>query len=165
LAGRIAGAPSGGRFGVSGHAEEKEKENTIEIRGALAENAPAMAKVHVDSWQAAYRGIVPDSFLAEFTCSKREAAWREGMMNRAEETYLAEQNGTAGGLLTIGAGGDDDLDRDIPGGIWGICLSPNRWRKGIGTVLVKEAETRLKKRGCKEIVFWVLAENAGARKF
>ena len=33
------------------------------IREAHPNDGPGMAKVHVDTWRAAYRGILPDDFL------------------------------------------------------------------------------------------------------
>jgi hypothetical protein len=39
----------------------------MEIRPARVNDAPALGRVHVDSWRAAYRGLVPDSSLQAFT--------------------------------------------------------------------------------------------------
>jgi len=32
----------------------------MKVRPAVPEAVPALAQVHVDSWRAAYRGLVPD---------------------------------------------------------------------------------------------------------
>ena len=42
------------------------------IRMALAVDAPAIARVHVDSWRATYRDIVPEEHLAKLSYEKRE---------------------------------------------------------------------------------------------
>jgi len=39
----------------------------MNIRRAQVDDAPKLAQVHVDSWQVAYRSLVPDSFRQEFT--------------------------------------------------------------------------------------------------
>ncbi len=47
--------------------------DTPVVRRAKASDAAAIAALQVRSWQAAYRGIVPDAFLDDLT----EDAWRE----------------------------------------------------------------------------------------
>ena len=137
----------------------------MNIRRATAEDAPALAKVHVDSWQVAYRGIVPYSHLERFTYQRREDAFRQAIAANLEETYLIEDNDQAIGILTIGASRDDDLDVNLTGEIWGIYITPSSWRQGIGTILVQEAERMLKSRGYQDVVLWVLEDNMDARRF
>ncbi len=121
--------------------------------------------MHVDSWQVAYRGIVPDSHLARFTYERREAAFRQAISANLEETYLMEDNGQPVGILTIGASRDADLDVNRTGEIWGIYITPEYWRQGIGTMLVHEAEHILQARGYHDVVLWVLEANMEARGF
>jgi hypothetical protein len=35
------------------------------LREATLKDVPVIARVHVDTWQTTYRGIVPDSYLAQ----------------------------------------------------------------------------------------------------
>jgi len=60
------------------------------IRLAKKEDAEPLAKIHVNSWRAAYRHIVPDSFLERFTYEKRIRAFCEALEKQSEETYIAE---------------------------------------------------------------------------
>lgn len=137
----------------------------MNIRRATANDAPMLAKVHVDSWQVAYRGIVPDSFLERFTYQRREEAFWQALTANLEETYLVEDNDHAIGILTIGASRDADLDVNCTGEIWGIYIAPDYWRRGIGTTLVYEAERILQSRGFNQVILWVLEENMDARRF
>ena len=47
------------------------------IRKALPSDAQAIAQVHISSWQAAYRDVMPAQFLKglESTLARREAYW------------------------------------------------------------------------------------------
>ena len=137
----------------------------MNIRRAGVNDAPQLARVHVDSWQVAYRGLVPDSFLAGFTIQHREEAFRQSLAANMEETYLVEESGVAIGILTVGASRDPDLDPNLTGEIWGIYLVPDYWRLGFGTRLVQEAECMLRARGYQDIVLWVLEGNLNARIF
>ena len=137
----------------------------MNLRRATTSDAPSLAQVHVDSWQVAYKGLVPDDFLQRFTYQKREEAFRAAIEARAEETYLAEVSDHAVGILTIGASRDPDLDVRSCGEIWGIYVSPAYWRRGIGKRLAQEAERILLARGFRKIVLWVLEGNTAARSF
>jgi GNAT superfamily N-acetyltransferase len=128
-------------------------------------DAPLLAHIHVDSWRAAYRGLVPEARLERFTYEMREERFRASLSARAEETYLVAHDDEVVGILTIGAARDADLDFRIAGEIWGVYLVPSHWRKGIGALVVREAEMMLCKRGCEMIVLWVLEKNMQARSF
>ncbi len=147
------------------------------LRRAQVSDAPKLARVHVDSWQVAYRGLVPErtllrppSSLQGFTYQKREDAFRRALAADLEETYLLEdEDATASSdavaILTVGPSRDADLDVSLVGEIWGIYIVPDRWRQGIGTRLVRDAEGMLRARGYREIVLWVLEGNMDARGF
>ena len=137
----------------------------MNFRRAQANDAPKLAQVHVDSWQAAYRGLIPDSFRQGFTYQKRESSFRQALSANLEETYLVEDNDRAVAILTIGASRDADLDNIHTGEIWGIYIVPDYWHRGIGTRLVQEAERMLLSRGYRDIVLWVFEGNTDARRF
>ena len=50
--------------------------SVLRIREAVPSDAPAIAKVHVDSWRTTYAGIVPDEDLASLSYGQREQAWQ-----------------------------------------------------------------------------------------
>jgi ribosomal protein S18 acetylase RimI-like enzyme len=137
----------------------------LNIRRAQVQDAPTLAKVHVDSWHVAYRGLIPDSFIQGFTYQRREEAFRKALAADSEETYLIEDNASAVGILTIGASRDSDLDAGRTGEIWGMYIVPDHWRHGIGTRLMQEAERMLQSGGYRDVVLWVLEGNANARRF
>ena len=107
----------------------------MNIRRAQESDAPALAKVHVDSWQAAYRGLVPDSVLQGFTYQGRTERFWQSLATGSEETYLVEEDGSVMGFLVLGTCRDSDLNVDCTGEIWGIYISPDHWRKGLGKML------------------------------
>ena len=54
---------------------------SVTVRGATADDARAIAEVHVASWRWAYRGQVPDRILDELSVDEREAIWRAALHN------------------------------------------------------------------------------------
>ena len=48
----------------------------VELRRARPEDAVALARVHVKSWQAAYRGLLPLDYLERLDMSQRRDGWK-----------------------------------------------------------------------------------------
>lgn len=128
-------------------------------------DAPLLARVHVDSWRAAYAGLAPASSVERFTYEAREAAFRASMAENAEEIYLVLEKDRAVGLLGLGAARDTDLEACGAGEIWGLYLLPSYWHRGIGRRVMREGEAILRGRGHQTIVLWVLEQNRRAIQF
>lgn len=138
---------------------------SIRLRLAGVDDAPTIARIHVDTWRAAYRGLVPDEFLQNMNYSQREEYTRAALIAHLEETYMVEDGDEAVGILTIGLCRDSDLPAGSCGEIWGIYLVSERWRQGLGTWLVDEAERKLQARGYNKVTLWVFEGNSAARRF
>jgi ribosomal protein S18 acetylase RimI-like enzyme len=137
----------------------------MNIRQAKSDDATEIAKIHIDSWRTAYKGIVPDSQLSKFNYIQHSERFRQSLESDSEETYVAENDMQLIGFLTIGPCRDNDIDQNTTGEIWGIYLDPIYWRRGIGRSLCEWAENTLSTRGYKQIALWVFADNIQSRKF
>jgi hypothetical protein len=49
----------------------------VRVRQAVVADAPGIAAVHVRSWQAGYRGLMPDELLDGLPAGDREDMWRQ----------------------------------------------------------------------------------------
>jgi ribosomal protein S18 acetylase RimI-like enzyme len=128
----------------------------MNIKQAKVEDAETLAKIHIESWQAAYLEIIPDEILLNLNKEKRATQFRSNIINQTEEIYLAEIDDEVVGL--IGIGKSRDIDADEAGEIFGIYLSPKFWRKGIGRALINEGEKLLLAKGYSEIILWVWSD-------
>jgi ribosomal protein S18 acetylase RimI-like enzyme len=137
----------------------------MSIRKATIDDADTLAKLHIDSWRSAYRGLVSDSHLDSLDYERRAQRFRDSLEQNAEETYLAEQDGEIRGFVTLGGCRDTDVGQDATGEIWGIYLAPLYWRKGLGTALCRYGERLLKERRYRSATLWVFASNQQARRF
>ena len=45
------------------------------LRPALPLDADGIARVHVETWQSAYAGLVPTDYLARMTVARSSAQW------------------------------------------------------------------------------------------
>ncbi|MGH9278155.1 MAG: GNAT family N-acetyltransferase [Acidimicrobiales bacterium] len=135
------------------------------VRPATVDDADGMGRVHASASQSAYRGIMPDDYLASFSAAKQAGRWRRELSEGADAVILVAED-DAGGIVGIAAVGDD---RSAPGSATGevrmLNVAPASWGTGIGTALLHAAVRHLKELGFAEAVLWVLEENGRARRF
>jgi ribosomal protein S18 acetylase RimI-like enzyme len=136
----------------------------VTIRDARAEDALAVAGVHVRSWQVAYRGLLPDDYLDALQASDRAARYTFGDRRPdSPATIVAIIGDTVGGFATTGPSRDDDATS--AGELYAIYVDPDSWGGGIGRALIAEARSRLIEQGFTEAVLWVLEGNEHAMRF
>jgi ribosomal protein S18 acetylase RimI-like enzyme len=134
------------------------------LRTAQPADAPAVAAVHVRSWQVAYRGLLPDEYLDALRPEERAGRYTFGELEPHQpETVVAVERGTICGFATTGPCDDDD--RRGAGELLALYVDPHRWDCGIGRALIQEARVRLARDGFQEAGLWVLAGNARAERF
>lgn len=78
------------------------------VRGATPEDSGAIAEIHVRSWRAAYRGIVPPEFLDSISVEQREGAWRQRLERGTSGTSVLEEQGEVLGWVSAGSSRDAD---------------------------------------------------------
>lgn len=135
------------------------------IREATAADAPAIARVHVESWQTTYRGIVPDEILANLSVDHRARQWarRFGDPDAADFVYVAVND--TGAVVGFASGGPErEGDSVYTGELYAIYLLTGQQGKGIGRQLVRIVAERLAAIGHDTMLVWVLAGNP-ARRF
>jgi ribosomal protein S18 acetylase RimI-like enzyme len=138
------------------------------LRMAVPDDAPVIARILVDSWRSAYRGLAPDDHLAKMDYVRGAERFREQITSGDELIYVAEEAGEIGrmaGFLALGSPRGPELDPTSTGEIYAMYLLPKHWRRGIGRSLCGEADRIFKSRACSQVVLWVFEGNERARKF
>ena len=134
------------------------------IEPALLADARRVAQIHVQAWQAAYVGIVPDEYLASLSVDKRETMWREAIDKGAPELLVARVDGGVAGWVSFDASRDKNAAQGC-GEVWALYVDPGHWSGGVGRALLQRARQRLTERGLRSISLWVLAANVRAIRF
>jgi len=147
----------------------------MRVRKADPSDAQALARVHVGTWRATYRGIVPDAYLDALDYGRSEARWRENLERAALRESASE--GVSPGSATIAAedeeqgvvgfaafGPNRDKDPNYDSELYAIYVLPASQKKGAGTMLVREASRILADSGFRSMIVWVLSANP-ARSF
>ena len=135
------------------------------ILPAVAEDAPAIAALHAESWRTAYRGMVPDDFLDGPINEERLQFWTRRMVAldpvHSSVVKAVSESHLAGFACII-------LDVDP---IWGALLDnlhvrPDLKGRGIGGRLFDHVlEWARAVRPGRPLHLWVLDKNAPARRF
>lgn len=141
----------------------------MEIRRALADDALGVATVHVRSWQAAYRGLLPDPYLDQLDVERRRVGWTRAIAEtdwpRGGTLVAAEANANVVGFANVGPARDDDVDPLVVGELAAIYALPAVWGSGVGRRLMVAAVNVLRDAGNAEAILWVLEGNDRAQRF
>lgn len=145
------------------------------IRPATPADADMIATVHIAAWRAAYRGLMPEAYLAGLSVDTVSARWRQRLEGGGGEGRFEEGGASAalllgedatGRVVGIGAAGSArGLDEPAMGEIWLLNLEPGAWGTGVGADLLAAATGLLEAQGYGAAVLWVLEANARARRF
>lgn len=140
-------------------------ENLI-VRKAELKDAAGIAKVHVGTWQSAYKGQMPDSYLDSLSIEKRTDSWHD-ILSKPEgnaDTLVAEVNGEVIGFCSVSKCRDEDMPENT-GELWAIYVDKNYAGKGAGTALLSKGLSILKDEGFTKATLWVLSSNDKTRKW
>ncbi|MBO9624967.1 MAG: GNAT family N-acetyltransferase [Microbacterium sp.] len=138
----------------------------LTIREGRLDDADGVARVHVRSWRAAYRGLMDQQILDSLSVEERAANWRRFITDPLPTTIallVAERDGEVVGWTSFGAGRDADGSTD--GEVYGIYADPDSWSTGAGHALLEEAERRMADAGHTRAYLWVLDGNERADAF
>ncbi len=119
------------------------------IRAGTPDDAEATARLHVDSWAAAY------------TLDGPTLAQRLDLHMRFPASFVAEVDGEIAGFVGVGPSRDADAD----GELYTIYVHPQHWGRGVGRELIRAGEEHMRELGYGRAILWVLDGNDRAQRF
>jgi ribosomal protein S18 acetylase RimI-like enzyme len=133
------------------------------VRPADLDDAASIARVHVATWQSAYRGVLPDSFLASLTEDQYTQRWRRGIADPASRVFVVE-DGTD--VVGFASGGRERAgENGYAGELYAIYVLERAQHRGYGRELVRAVVGALREMRFPDMIVWVLRDNASARNF
>jgi GNAT superfamily N-acetyltransferase len=139
--------------------------DTALVREATTDDILGIARVHVDTWRTAYRGIVPGDFLATLTYEGKESLWTLILSHPTPKScvYVAEDE--QGQVVGFASGGPIRTQNNrYKGELNAIYILESHQGKGIGRQLVSAIANSLAQNGMTSMLIWVFADNP-ARRF
>ncbi len=150
-----------------GHGFEASVTGVV-VRRAEPGDAATIARVHIRSWQAGYRGQLPDELLDSLNAADRVPRW-EAAIHTAEwpgrgTLLIEDHDAQVAGFAHLLPSRDHDDDPDSTGEIASFYIDPASWGQGLGRLLMHSALGELSSR-YRTGTLWVLETNVRARAF
>lgn len=138
----------------------------MKIREASFPDAPGIARVHVNTWRSAYRGIVPESILNELSYEQKERQWRETFRGTRHQEFVYVVENEARQIVGFASGGPALSKKGslYRGELFTIYILDAYQQQGLGHRLFFQVVERLLTLELTSMLIWVLAENP-ARRF
>ena len=122
--------------------------------------------VHVDTWRAAYRGIVPDGYLDSLSYEESERLWQDAMAAGDGCVFVAEDGA---GVFGFASGSPRERFsrelREYEGELKTLYVLPSHKGAGAGRQLVGAVARHFVDHGVNSMLLWAFAENRAARGF
>lgn len=134
------------------------------IRRAEASDSAAIADLHVLSWRAAYRGILPDSYLDGDVLAERRAVWMRFFAAPVPGAAAFVASGSVralDGFVALEQGHESGYDAIIEN----LHVAPGARGQGLGKKLMAAAVAHLIDRGAGTVCLWVYDANKAAFDF
>lgn len=135
------------------------------IRLAKADDALAIARVRMISWQAAYRGIVPDAYLDAMRAEDAVERWRaaSGGEMAGTEVLVCIEDGAVIGFASYGAARPPTLG--FGGELHATYFLPAAMGRGFGSHMMEKVHAGLIRLGHDDMIVWVMEANTRGRNF
>jgi len=140
-----------------------QSELTYAIAPAGPADAAALARVHVQSWQETYAGILPRMYLERMSVPLHEHRWKQRLAWSAEATLAAEGHRGLVGYVSA----ERSRGRRTKGEaeITTLYVLKRAQGTGLGRALFVAAARVMAARGATSLIVWVLRDNTAARGF
>jgi len=127
------------------------------IRPAHLDDASAIARLDVETWQASYAGILATPYLVGLSAERRARGWTGVIRREPRDVRVAA--GPDGAILGFGSCGGCRDEPNYSGEVFTLYVAPDWQNQGVGRALLLGLFARLVERGNHSAVIWVLSEN------
>lgn len=131
----------------------------LRIERARPADAGALARVYVETWRAAYAGLVPDRVLIAMQESVHETRFAGWISRQTEKQFILVARMPEAGPVGLCSGGPAGGGPRTEGEIYLLYVDQDWQNRGIGRSLLRAALRGLRRGGCGCAMLWVLAGN------
>jgi GNAT superfamily N-acetyltransferase len=133
--------------------------DAITLRRAVVDDAPALAQLHVDCWEDAYTGLIPQRILDERrdTLDARIERWLTILVEEPNTWLAVDTEGRLIGFASSLESRDNDVDVELE--LSALYVRASWWGTGVGYALLEATI------GDRAAYLWVLANNDRAIRF
>lgn len=143
----------------------------VSVRPARVGDVPEIARIQVQTWQAAYAHLLPARVLAEATEERARAAWAAAVdapPSPAHRVLVALEQDRVVGFAAFGPAEPADADDPAAAGagqIHALLVEPRWGRRGHGSRLLAAVVDHLRADGTDRALAWVVDGDAASTRF
>ncbi|HEX3883902.1 MAG TPA: GNAT family N-acetyltransferase [Stellaceae bacterium] len=130
---------------------------TIATRLAHLDDAAGIARLDVETWQAAYAGILETAYLVGLSAERRERGWANAIRREPRDVRVATT--PDGAIVGFGSCGRCRDEKGYTGEVFTLYVAPDWQNQGIGRALLVALFARLIELNHQSAVVWVLSDN------
>ncbi|WP_051298575.1 GNAT family N-acetyltransferase [Arthrobacter castelli] len=113
--------------------------SAVEIHRATGDDIEELASIHVQAWQWAYRGLMPDEVLDSLDVERRANSWYRMLSEqRVPAPHVATVDSRLVGFVHANSTRDEGADHEI-GEVTALYLHPECVGTGLGHCLWEAA--------------------------
>src|ERR1700730_16269638 len=133
------------------------------VRPAELDDAAEIARVHVATWRSAYRGLLPEDFLASLSEAQYTERWKRVIGEGTSRVFVVEE---VIGVAGFASGGRERAgETGFSGELYALYVLEEAQRRGHGRELVRAVAGALRELHLPDMIVWVLRDNSPARAF
>jgi ribosomal protein S18 acetylase RimI-like enzyme len=133
------------------------------VRPAELDDAEGIAQVHVATWRSAYRGLLPEDFLASLSEANYAERWKRVIGEGLSRVYVVDEDE---GIAGFASGGRERAgEMGYAGELYALYVLEGAQRRGHGRELVRAVAGALREMALPDMIVWVLRDNPTARRF
>ncbi|MEV4927054.1 GNAT family N-acetyltransferase [Streptomyces roseoverticillatus] len=139
----------------------------VHVREMVEADIEAVSTIRVRGWQAAYAGIVPQTYLDAMTVEGDAGRRRQlfSQPRRKSRDLVALGDRGPVGWICFGPCRSELSGLGRVGEVYALYVSPDLIGQGIGRKLLDEAHAQMKNQGFEASALWVLDDSHRARRF
>lgn len=133
------------------------------LRRASPADFEEIVEVFLSCWRGSYSGVLPSHVLQGMTEERARGLWERALSTQdGEEQVTVATNAVTGTVRGVVRHG---LKYPGHGIIWSLYVDPASQGCGVGSRLLRGAETSLTEAGAESASLWVFADNAASIAF
>ncbi len=138
-----------------------QSRSTVRVRKGGTRDAAALAGLFRQSWELAYRGIIPHLQLEKIVRQRDPSWWHDAAAKSG--LLVIEVSGKVAGYATFGRA--RGRGAKYQGEIYELYIEPTHQGLGFGEHLFEAARYALDQRSLNGLIVWALADNEAAHHF
>jgi GNAT superfamily N-acetyltransferase len=143
----------------------------VDVRQPVLRDVDELARINIDTWRAAYAGIVPQTRLGSMDPEAHRLRWIENLTTGRPgvEFRVAEVDGRLAAYAIAGPyRPQEDAEPEVITGLaelYAIYVDPPMQGRGAGSAVHDAVLRVLAAQGNDEAALWVLVDNAASRRW